>query len=298
MYTMPHSEESQKSTAGWGCVAEDGSEIWDSDPVFVGVPSVRQKLKLLFYPKKLLLFWWIGKNIGKKVRILDVGCGTGAALIEMKALFGARAELYGLDVFQMQIDIARRKLADVNVYADVRVYDGQHLPFEDNFFDAVYTSDVLGHVRDVPKWLAELSRVMKPDARLAMFAESALGRHAYIRNYLARRGVNTDPHAQFHISLYSKQELRELLDSTGFYIEEMWSVALAKFFVHPDEIYPALQSQKKCRTLRYANKYLFFIKRKLYPFSTALCELYCLVEMLVAGKRFESQGYIIWARKR
>jgi len=85
------------------------------------------------------------------------------------------------------------------------------------------TFDVLGHVKNVDGWLAELSRVLKPGGALAMFSESKLGKHAYIRNYLMRRGINTDPHAEFHISLYSKEELQEKLRIAGFAVKRMFS---------------------------------------------------------------------------
>ena len=48
------------------------------------------------------------------------------------------------------------------MYAEVVWYDGEHLPFDSGSFDAIYTSDVLGHVQNVPAWLKELNRVLKP----------------------------------------------------------------------------------------------------------------------------------------
>lgn len=285
---------------GWGHVHSDGSEIWDTDPIFVGTLSFLQKLKLLFYPKKLMLYRWMQKDMQKKgrpYRILDIGCGTGAALIEMRSLFGKDVELHGLDVVQMQIDIAKRKLSDLSVDAHVSLYDGQNIPFDNGFFDAVYSSDVLGHVKDVPHWLSEIDRVTKKDGVLAMFSESKLGKHAYIRNYLIEHGLNTDPHAEFHISLYSKSQLKELVEDSGFDVSDMWSIAFLKFFIHPDELYPALQSQRKFPFLRMVNKMLTFFKNKTRPVSLALCELYVFFEMLSFGRKFESQGYVIWAKK-
>ncbi len=289
-----------KQATSWGHVHSDGSEIWDTDPIFACAPSFFQKLKLLFYPKKLMLFWWIKKNMRNNervYRILDIGCGTGAALIEMKSLFGNTVQLHGLDVVQMQVDIAKRKLEDLDIAAQVSVYDGQNIPFDDNYFDVIYSSDVLGHVRDVPGWLSDIYRVTKKDGVIAMFSESKLGKHAYLRNYLMKHGLNTDPHAEFHISLYSKQQLKDMFEDAGFDILSMWSIAFLKFLVHPDELYPALQSQRKFLVLRVVNKVLTFFKNKTRPISLAVCELYVLVEMLLFGKEFESQGYIIWAKK-
>jgi hypothetical protein len=43
---------------------------------------------------------------------------------------------------------------------------------------------------------------------------------------------------------------------------------------------------------------LYKIKKKTHPYSTALAELYGLVEMLTVGRWIEAQGYIILAKKK
>lgn len=291
-----------EKSRGWGTTDTEGSEIWDTEPIFLGSGvSIVDHLKLFCYPKKYLLFRYIKKALDEKpgmIRILDVGCGTGAAVIEMKKLFGTRVHVYGIDVVRLQIDLAKEKILQHGIDATLQWYDGQQLVFPDNFFDVVYTSDVLGHVHNVPGWLHELSRVLRPGGRLAMFSESAVGKHAYIRRYLLSRGVNTDPHAEQHISLYQKDELRQILKDAGFSIEQMYSSFWAKFFVHPDEFYEVLQEQTKFPLLRFMNKGLYALKKKTHPVSTALAELYGLVEMVTLGRWIESQGYIILAKRR
>ena len=175
----------------------------------------------------------------------------------------------------------------------VNVYPGL-----DESFDAVYTSDVLGHVEDVRTWLLELNRVLKSNGVLAMFSESKLGKHAWLRNYLFKRGLNVDPHENYHISLYSRTLLHEYIEEAGFYIKRIYSAFWASFLVHPDEFYEKLQSQKKFPVLRCLNKILFLVKKKTHPVSTALGELYGLVEMLTLGRWLEAQGYIILAKKK
>lgn len=283
---------------GWGIRDSEGAEIWDALPV-VRAPGLKSWLKLLFYPKKFVLYYYLGRGLYKGAKILDVGAGTGAALIELKTLFPKIGEAVGLDVVQLGVDIANERLADCQVGATVAMYDGVHIPFPDNYFEAIYTSDVLGHVTDVPAWLRELNRVLKPGGRLAMFSESKLGKHAYIRNYVMKRGLNVDPHAEFHISLYSKSELRGLLVGAGFAIDRIYSAVWAKFLVHPDELYPALQAAApRFPILRMLNRWLFKIKEKTKPYSLAVAELYCLLEMYTLGRVVESQGYVILGKKK
>lgn len=306
--------QDKKTTLGWGKIKGDGSEVWDTSPVFLGERvEFKDWIKLLFYPKKWMLYRWVIKGMKNQsqqsslmmgenecLRILDVGCGTGASLVDFKKKFGRSVEVYGVDVVALQIDLAREKIKKNGVWAQVDWYDGEHLPFPNEYFDAIYTSDVLGHVENVPAWLKELNRVLKPGGTLAMFSESKLGRHAYVRNYLMKRGLNTDPHAQFHISLYSKQELKDMLSGAGFEIKKMYGAFWASFLVHPEEFAHELQNTNKHKFifLKLINKVLFWSKKKTHPYSTALCELYGLIEMYVVGKWVEVQGYVILAKKK
>ncbi len=291
---------SMAQTFGWGIQPAEGVEMWDARPV-ITKRGFLAWAKLILYPKKFALYRYMRKEfLGDKPRhtkILDVGCGTGGAIIELKKLF-PRAEIAGIDVIQMQVDIARSRFIEYGVEAQVEVYDGKNIPLEDHTVDIVYTSDVLGHVADVQHWLHELNRVLKPGGRLAMFSESKLGQHAYIRNYLLRHGLNVDPHHEFHISLFSKKELQQLLSDAGFVIEKMYSTVWAKFFVHPDELYPALQSTNKFPLIKIMNALLYWIKMKTRPVSLAIAELYSFIEMYTLGRWIESQGYMILGKKK
>ncbi len=301
---MKHKNKKKQTALGWGETGEDKGEMWDAPPLFTG-PSVstKDRLKLLFFPKKFLLYGYVKKAVrrakkeGRKARIVDVGCGTGGAVIDMKKMFGRSVEVIGLDVLQLQIDVAKKKIKEHGVWAEIMWFDGKTFPFSDGTIDAVYSSDVLGHVPDVPAWLREISRILRSGGTLAMFAESKLGKHAYIRNYLMENGLNTDPHAKYHVSLYSKQELIDLLDNTGFVIKKMYSVFWAKFFVHPDELYPAFKGQKGFLVFKIINAILHFIKKITKPVSLAIAEFYGLIEMVTIGRWIESQGYIVLATK-
>lgn len=293
-------------TLGWGLKDELGAEIWDDKPIFIDDKvGLKDYFKLLFYPKKFLLYRYIAKakkkvctDLKEPFRILDVGCGTGADVINFKKMFGRDADVIGIDVVKLQIELAQEKIKQNAVWADARWYDGENIPFTDNYFDAIYTSDVLGHVSNVPQWLRELHRVLRPDGALAMFSESKLGRHAFLRNYMLKRGLDVDPHAEFHISLYSKKKLKEMLTHAGFQIKKMYNSFWLSFLVHPDEFYAKLQAQKKFFILKIINKILYKIKKNTHPYSTALAELYGLVEMLTIGRWIEAQGYIILAKKK
>lgn len=92
---------------------------------------------------------------GATPRVLEVGCGTGAVLLEAK-----RA---GIGDTHSGID-----LADPNAHPhpgvaesglNLKACDGAAIPFADASFDLVFASHVLEHVPDERGFLAELARV-------------------------------------------------------------------------------------------------------------------------------------------
>jgi SAM-dependent methyltransferase len=99
---------------------------------------------------------------GKK--ILEIGCGYGMVPVTARKKFNA--EMYGLEPgeqFQGAFSVCQDLLAEQGLSPDVvKKGVGEQIPFDDNFFDIVYSSNVLEHVQDPPKVIAEAVRVLKP----------------------------------------------------------------------------------------------------------------------------------------
>lgn len=116
-------------------------------------------------------------------RLLDVGCGNGAAVIRAARALGLDA--VGVDVDPGQIAAAEDAAAGL---AGVRflVADAASLPFADGEFDLVHTSKTTHHIRDWPQALAEMARVLGPGGHL-LYSDFAvpLG-----RRLPTRRGVD------------------------------------------------------------------------------------------------------------
>ena len=293
----------KQKTNGWGTKTTSGEEMWDDLPLFKNeVITKFDWFKLFFYPKKFYLYRWALKYVKRnhkksKIKIVDIGSGTGGTVIDFKKIFGRRVEIIGVDVINEQVELSKKRMKKFGVWSEFHLYDGENLPFSDKSIDIIYSSDVLGHVQDVPLWLKELNRVLKPNGEILMFSESKLGKHAYIRNYLMTKGINTDPHAEFHISLYSKKQLKELFVNNGLIIKTMLSIFWMAFFAHPEEMHSIIQKQKGIFVIKLINKVLFFIKNLTKPVSLAVAEFYGLIEMTILGRFIESQGYIIRAVK-
>jgi SAM-dependent methyltransferase len=132
-----------------------------------------------------------------ELRILDVGCGTGANL-EMLARFG-RSE--GVDVSDDALAYCRAK--------GLKVHKGlaEKLPFEDESFDLVTALDVVEHLDDDVAGLREMNRVMKNTGRALIFVPA----------FMWLWGVQDD--VSNHRIRYTKKQIVERLENAGFEIE-------------------------------------------------------------------------------
>jgi ubiquinone/menaquinone biosynthesis C-methylase UbiE len=95
--------------------------------------------------------------------ILDVGCGEGFTLERIRKLhIGEKLE--GIDFLKTAIDIGKKIHPDVTL-REASAYD---LPYKDNLFDVLLCSEVLEHLEDPEKALAEIQRVTKKYAVLSV----------------------------------------------------------------------------------------------------------------------------------
>ncbi len=102
-------------------------------------------------------------EIKDKIKILDVGCGTGNFSVKL-ANMGCKVT--GIDISNEMLNVARKKSAEQNLDIEFLNMDLYNLEFEDNTFDAVISMTAFEFVEDVPKALEELFRVVKKDGQI------------------------------------------------------------------------------------------------------------------------------------
>ncbi len=83
-------------------------------------------------------------------RVLEIGSGTGRQALEIQSR--------GFDVSAIDIPESNYKRDRVFPITD---YDGHQLPFQNESFDVVFTSNVLAHVDDVQQLHREIRRVLR-----------------------------------------------------------------------------------------------------------------------------------------
>lgn len=100
-------------------------------------------------------------------RMLEIGSNTGFTSVNMSLLTGC--EVVG-------IDPNRPSVEEAEVYAQTlaadkvtfQIADALELPFEDNSFDMVWSSNVTSFIGDKNKAIAEYLRVLKPNGILVV----------------------------------------------------------------------------------------------------------------------------------
>ena len=112
--------------------------------------------------------------------VLDLGCAGG---FMAEALHRRGARVTGIDPAAQAIAAARAHAAQAGCDIRYEVGKGEALPHADASFDAVVCVDVLEHVQDLSRVLAETARVLRPGG---LFLFDTIN-----RNWLARLATIT-----------------------------------------------------------------------------------------------------------
>ena len=104
-------------------------------------------------------------NIQPKMKVLDLGCGTGTLTLMLKRRY-PEAEVTGMDGDPQVLDIARDKTHGTSIQWDEGL--ASSLPYPDSVFDRVVTSLVIHHLvtEDKRRAFKEIYRVLKPNGEL------------------------------------------------------------------------------------------------------------------------------------
>lgn len=147
-----------------------------------------------------------------KGNLLEIGCSTG---ITLKAAEASGWRVYGVEINQAAIDIARERL---NIQT-IKLGPLNQKMFIDNFFSAVLMFDVLEHLR-YPLTHIEIVRNKLKQRGLVLIITPN------INSLSAKLLKDKWPHLFLeHVCLYSPKSLQYLLERNGFKIIKMsWAV--------------------------------------------------------------------------
>lgn len=151
-------------------------------------------------------------SLGPNDVVLDIGCGIGGPARQIAETFGST--VVGVDHRFERIIEAMLRTAALGMRSRVsfHIADAEHLPFEDEVFDAAISQATLDRIPDKIGVIRETFRVLKQGGRFGFECEA-------ITEKMTNLGEE-DPVGLFRILAW-----QQLLDAAGFVeieIQEMW----------------------------------------------------------------------------
>ncbi len=125
-------------------------------------------------------------------KMLDFGCGSKPYrhLFQVDEYIGTDIRVSGHNASNKQVDV---------------FYDGNTLPFQDNSFDCVLSSEVFEHIFNLDTVLQELYRILKPDGYMIVTVPFIWDEHEI----------------PYDFGRYTSFGLKHLLEKQGFSVIEM-----------------------------------------------------------------------------
>lgn len=112
-------------------------------------------------------------DLRRNLRILELGCGDGSLWKSNLERVPETWKITLTDLSGGMLDEARNRIGESDPRFKFLIADIQSIPFHDGEFDIVIANHMLYHVRDIPKALSEVRRIMRKDA---FFFASTMGK--------------------------------------------------------------------------------------------------------------------------
>src|SRR5437764_731092 len=162
-----------------------------------------------FVGKRLLVAVLLGEVLDTRgLRILDIGCGTGAVLAHLKE----RARAVGVDHSPLALAYCRKRGLALLACAD-----GERLPFVPASFDVILMLDVLEHAIDDVGLLRAVGALLRPGGMVLVSVPAFQGLWS--------------PHDEVlhHLRRYTARGLRRVMNEAGFVVERLTYTNVAAF---------------------------------------------------------------------
>jgi SAM-dependent methyltransferase len=184
---------------------------YDTSPqmsVFKALRPVLSRFRSLRERAARMVMWLKASQRG---RLLDVGCGSGLFMREMLNL--------GWDVIGVEPDYRAAYIAKEKFGLDVYQSNLEQAGFADCTFDAITMNNVLEHLTDPLRAIAECRRILKLKGRLVLLTPNAasLGHKYFQRDW---RGLEPPR----HLFLFTPNNIRHAIENTGLYVEHVKTV--------------------------------------------------------------------------
>lgn len=120
----------------------------------------------------------------KPESILDIATGTGDLIINLAKKTTAN-KLIGLDISEGMLSVGRNKIAADGLSQRIEMVqaDSEHMPFDDNSFDAITVAFGVRNFEHLEKGLKEILRILKPGGIFVILETSVPTKTPYKQGY-------------------------------------------------------------------------------------------------------------------
>jgi ubiquinone/menaquinone biosynthesis C-methylase UbiE len=146
-------------------------------------------------------------NLSNSSKVLEVGSSSGSCIGELKSQTGRVC--YGIDPSFDMLAIARKRVPSI----DFKVGRGEKLEFDQNFFDLVFSVDVVHQISDRRAYFEEAFRVLDDEGKVCTVTDSEW----IIRNR-TQQSLYFPASVDVELSRSPKDgELRQIMEAIGFH---------------------------------------------------------------------------------
>ncbi|MBD1878314.1 class I SAM-dependent methyltransferase [Coleofasciculus sp. FACHB-T130] len=158
-----------------------------------------------FRSRNRLIIWALQRYFPQAKSFLEIGCGTGFVLWGIEQAF-PKLRLWGSEIFTIGLDFAAQRLSKAELFQ----MDACKIPFA-NEFDVIGAFDVLEHIKEDGKVLAQMYQATKPGGGIVL----TVPQHRWLWS-------QADDYAH-HVRRYHAQELKTKVECAGFTVVRMTS---------------------------------------------------------------------------
>lgn len=107
-------------------------------------------------------------SISEGESVLDIGSGPGFLATALAEATGPSGKVVGIDISRQMVD--RAASMSTQPWLSYQVADATEVPFENETFDVVVSTQVAEYVPDIDAFCSEVFRVLKPNGRALILA--------------------------------------------------------------------------------------------------------------------------------
>jgi len=183
-------------------------------------------------------------------RVLEIGCGLGS---HTQLLAQAGCRLTAIDLTERAVHLTKQRLVLADLIAEVIEMDAEHMEFENETFDFVWSWGVIHHSEHTDQILREVARVLKTggEFRFMVYHRRAVDSYfKIVRGLLsgkALRGMTFNDMLSFYTDgyiarFYTRSELSRLIENNGLATESLSVVGQTSELVPLSGVFGRLKS--------------------------------------------------------